>query len=97
MCPGADPGCGASRGGSQLRKVQPTSLRIGAACADAAAVCRFQWQVIDFNEPAIEYYKSKLGARERIESADAKWLNYIMDREALRKFLHPEAEPEPAA
>ena len=40
----------------------------------------------------------KLGARERIESADAKWLNYIMDREALRKFLHPEqVEPEPAA
>ena len=81
-----------------MRKVRPASLRIGTACADAAGVCRFQWQVIDFNEPAIEYYKSKLGARERIESADAKWLNYIMDREALRKFLHPEqVEPEPAA
>ena len=38
-----------------MRKVRPASLRIGTACADAAAVCRFQWQVIDFNEPAIEY------------------------------------------
>lgn len=34
-----------------------------------------------------DFYKERLGARERIESGDAKWLNYIMDRDAIEKFL----------
>lgn len=34
-----------------------------------------------------DFYKERLGARERIETGDAKWLNYIMDRDAIDKFL----------
>jgi hypothetical protein len=48
---------------------------------------RFQWQVIDWNDSAIQFYTQRLGARERLETNDAKWLNMIMDRPAIGKFL----------
>ena len=64
--------------------------------AQAASECgcaRLQWQVLDFNEPAIEYYHS-LGGRERVETVEGvepltgpKWLNYIMDREAIHALV----------
>lgn len=47
-------------------------MRAVAETAQARDCARFQWQAIDFNAPAIAYYKSKLGARERMESGDAK-------------------------
>eukprot|EP01043_Picozoa_sp_COSAG02_P048563 COSAG02_NODE_4783_length_4984_cov_29.067086_1_plen_97_part_00 len=34
-----------------------------------------------------DFYKERLGARERLETGEAKWLNYIMDRDAIDKFL----------
>jgi hypothetical protein len=34
-----------------------------------------------------DFYRERLGARERLGTNDAKWLNYIMDREAIQKFL----------
>ena len=61
--------------------VKPTyrGKGVGTALMQAVAktaqerdCARFQWQAIDFNAPAIEYYKNKLGARERVESGDAK-------------------------
>eukprot|EP00055_Hartaetosiga_balthica_P002971 m.5931 g.5931 ORF g.5931 m.5931 type:complete len:172 (-) comp2516_c0_seq1:168-683(-) len=48
---------------------------------------RVQWQVIDWNESAIEFYVKRLFARERIEDKDAKWLNMIMDVSAQEKFI----------
>jgi hypothetical protein len=47
-------------------------MRGVAAVAQERGCCRFQWQAIDFNESAISYYKNKLGARERMETGDAK-------------------------
>jgi diamine N-acetyltransferase len=67
---------------------------VGTALMKAVAVtaqqrdcCRFQWQAIDFNSPAIEYYKTKLGARERMETGNAKWVNFIMDRSQIAAFV----------
>eukprot|EP00051_Salpingoeca_urceolata_P005456 m.73368 g.73368 ORF g.73368 m.73368 type:complete len:166 (-) comp14340_c0_seq2:59-556(-) len=51
---------------------------------------RFQWQVIDWNSSSIDFYKQKLGARERVEQGDAKWLNYIVDGPALAKLAAAE-------
>jgi GNAT superfamily N-acetyltransferase len=67
-----------------------TALICGVAQkAEERGCARLQWQVIDFNEPAIKYYRS-LGARERVEKPvdgfDGKWLNYICDREAIRNI-----------
>jgi GNAT superfamily N-acetyltransferase len=69
-------------------------IRGVASVAEAEGCTRFQWQCIDFNTPSIEYYK-RLGARERVETPDAatpntpsKWLSFIMDKDALQKFVH---------
>lgn len=62
-------------------------MRAVAETAQKRDCARFQWQAIDFNAPAIEYYKNKLGARERMESGDAKWINFIMDRTQIDTFL----------
>ena len=104
-------------------------IRAIAQTAQDRNCARFQWQVIDWNDPAIgalshtalssdhrwgdphppsrkrrahatyralsvrialdraDFYRERLGARERLETNDAKWLNYIMDREAIQKFL----------
>ena len=42
------------------------------------------------------YYK-RLGARERVETGNAAWLNFIMDREALARFLHGKEHGEEEA
>ena len=68
------------------RGVGTALMRAVASIAQARDCCRFQWQAIDFNAPAIEYYKNKLGARERQETGDAKWLNFIMDRKQIAEF-----------
>ena len=47
---------------------------------------RLQWQVIDFNKAGLDFYVNRVGARERVETGDAKWMNMIMDRAALAKF-----------
>lgn len=60
---------------------------VGKALFDATArVAREQdcgkmhWQVLDWNTPAIEYYRS-LGA-----TFDAEWINCALNREQLRQF-----------
>ena len=54
----------------------------------AAGCCsRFQWQVIDWNQSAIDFYEQRMGACERTESNRAKWLNMIMRREQIAAFL----------
>mmetsp|Transcript_103486 Transcript_103486/g.166853 ORF Transcript_103486/g.166853 Transcript_103486/m.166853 type:complete len:234 (+) Transcript_103486:28-729(+) len=62
-------------------------MRAVAQVAQDRGCSRFQWQAIDFNSPAIEYYKNKLGARERMETGDAKWMNFIMNRQQVDSFL----------
>ncbi len=48
---------------------------------------RYQWQALDWNQPAIDFYVKKLGARERVEDNDARWMNFIMDRAAIARFV----------
>ena len=52
-------------------------LAVAEACA-AADYGRMEWQVLDWNEPAIGFYKS-LGAE-----LDPEWLNGKLTREGLR-------------
>lgn len=42
-------------------------------------------QVLDWNEPAIKFYREVLHAYERVEST-GKWLNYIMRRPEITSF-----------
>jgi RimJ/RimL family protein N-acetyltransferase len=48
------------------------------ACANDCG--RFEWSVLDWNKPAIEFYKS-LGAQPQEE-----WVRYRMDGAVLREF-----------
>jgi GNAT superfamily N-acetyltransferase len=48
------------------------------ACAKECG--RFEWSVLDWNEPAIQFYKS-IGAQPQ-----AEWVRYRMDGETLRAF-----------
>jgi RimJ/RimL family protein N-acetyltransferase len=43
---------------------------------------RFQWQVLDWNQKAIDLYR-KIGAKELKE-----WITYRMDAAAIEKFLN---------
>lgn len=52
-------------------------LAVAQACAEAD-YGRMEWQVLDWNEPAIGFYKS-LGAE-----LDPEWLNGKLTREGLR-------------
>lgn len=52
-------------------------LAVAKACAEAE-YGRMEWQVLDWNEPAIGFYKS-LGAE-----LDPEWLNGKLTREGLR-------------
>ena len=63
----------ASRGIGAGKKL----LRHLAKIAVAGDCGRFQWQVLTWNEPAIEFYKS-LGAKSQDE-----WIGYRLDGEAL--------------
>ncbi|EGD82004.1 N-acetyltransferase [Salpingoeca rosetta] len=58
---------------------------VGEAQRNSCA--RLQWQVIDWNAPALEFYKNRMFARERMETGDAKWINMIMGREEMAKFM----------
>ena len=56
---------------------------------------RFQWQALSWNSPAIAFYKSRIGARERLEDAGkTSWLNFIMNQGEMRALC---AEPVVAA
>jgi GNAT superfamily N-acetyltransferase len=55
-------------------------LRHLARLAFDSGCGRFEWSVLDWNEPAIQFYQS-LGA-----SPQAEWVRYRMAGEALRSF-----------
>ena len=48
----------------------------------AAAAGRLEWQVLDWNAPAIRFYES-IGARK------APWLNYWLEGEAMQRLAEP--------
>jgi GNAT superfamily N-acetyltransferase len=51
-----------------------------AALAVARSCGRFEWQVLDWNQPARDFYES-LGAR-----ANSAWINYRMSGDALQRL-----------
>jgi GNAT superfamily N-acetyltransferase len=57
-----------------------TLLRHLAKIACANDCGRFEWSVLEWNTPAIEFYKS-LGAQPQEE-----WVRYRMDGKVLREF-----------
>ena len=57
-----------------------TLLRHLAKIACANDCGRFEWSVLDWNTPAIDFYKS-LGAQPQEE-----WVRYRMDGKVLREF-----------
>ena len=62
-------------------------LRVFVQSARDKDCKRVQWQAIDWNSKAIDFYVNKVFARERTESGDAKWVNFIMDVAAQEKYL----------
>ena len=55
-------------------EIWATQLAVARGCG------RFEWSVLDWNTPAIEFYKS-LGAQPQEE-----WVRYRMEGDALRDF-----------
>ncbi len=79
--------------------VRPAARRLGlgrALLQALAAVCvergypRFEWWVLDWNAPAIGFYRS-LGAVPQDE-----WTVYRVDGEALVRLATPDGAPSPA-
>ncbi len=93
-------------------------LRALAALAHDRGCARFQWQALDWNMKAVEFYKSArigasrhphrqraraagttsdqiiaayTGASERIGDDGTRWLNFIMERDAIRDLAHSSA------
>ena len=64
------------RGGGAGKKL----LRHLARIAFDNGCARFEWSVLDWNEPAIAFYKS-IGAQPKEE-----WVRYRMEGDALRDF-----------
>ena len=62
-------------------------LRAVAAVAKENDCARWQWQCIDWNSSALGFYRERMGARERVETGDAKWINLIMGRPEIDAFL----------
>jgi len=62
------------------RAIGKSLLSYLAALAVARDCGRFQWQVLDWNRPARDFYE-RLGAQ-----ADAAWVNYRMTGSALRRL-----------
>jgi GNAT superfamily N-acetyltransferase len=60
-------------------------LRYLAKIAHDTGCGRFEWSVLDWNQPAIDFYKS-IGAEPQDE-----WVRYRMEGEGLRKFALGEA------
>ena len=66
-------------------------MRRLAAKALSMDCARFQWQALSWNAPAIAFYKSRIGARERLEDGGkTSWLNFIMNQGEMRELC---AEP----
>ena len=61
-------------------------LRHLAKLAVASGCGRFEWNVLDWNRPAIDFYES-FGAQ-----AQSEWLGYRLSGEALRTFAGSESE-----
>lgn len=49
-------------------------LRELASHALSTGCARFQWQALDWNKPAIDFYEKRVGAKERIADNGAKWV-----------------------
>jgi GNAT superfamily N-acetyltransferase len=62
------------------RAIGKSLLKHLAALAVQRGCGRFQWQVLDWNRPARDFYES-LGAQ-----ADAAWVNYRMTGSALQRL-----------
>jgi GNAT superfamily N-acetyltransferase len=71
----------ASRGGGAGKQMLRHLARI--ACDTGCG--RFEWSVLDWNEPAIGFYES-LGA-----SAQSEWVRYRLAGDALKKFAESDA------
>ena len=56
-----------------------------AGIAAEAGCGRFEWSVLDWNEPAIGFYRS-IGAKPQSE-----WVRYRMEGEAVRQFANAPA------
>lgn len=66
-------------------------MRRLAAKALSMECARFQWQALSWNAPAIEFYKRRIGARERLEDGGkTSWLNFIMNKDEMQALC---AEP----
>jgi GNAT superfamily N-acetyltransferase len=78
---------GAGLGSRLVREVCALALRRGCA--------RLQWQALDWNTPALDFYFDVVGAAERVESAGAKWVNVIMRQAQMQAFLAAGPEPRP--
>jgi len=48
---------------------------------------RWQWQCIDWNQKSMDFYTKRLGARERVETGGAKWVNMIMSPDEIKSFV----------
>jgi GNAT superfamily N-acetyltransferase len=78
---------GAGLGSRLVREVCALALRRGCA--------RLQWQALDWNKPALDFYFGVVGAAERVESGGAKWVNVIMRQAQMQAFLAACPEPRP--
>jgi GNAT superfamily N-acetyltransferase len=76
---------GAGLGSRLMREVCALALRRGCA--------RLQWQALDWNTPALDFYFGAVGAAERVESGGAKWVNVIMRQAQMQAFLATGPEP----
>lgn len=48
---------------------------------------KVQWQVMDWNEPAIKFYERRLGAHEVVEHGNEKWLTYKLDSSRFQQVI----------
>jgi GNAT superfamily N-acetyltransferase len=62
------------------RAVGKSLLSYLAALAVARGCARFEWQVLDWNQPARDFYE-RLGAK-----ANSSWVSYRMTGEALKRL-----------
>ena len=59
-------------------------LQATAAVAASRGCARLQWQALDWNKKAVDFYTSgAVGARQRIGDDGTQWLNFIMERRAI--------------
>ena len=73
------------------RKIGLSLMRELARQAVARGCARFMWSVLDWNEPALRFYRS-LGAQVLRE-----WLTVRLDGEALARFAAEGPSGDPAA